>query len=450
MADPGIRVFLKDPDPFVVTETARAINDDLSISGALPDLARALADHRVQDEAFVRRAINANLREGKPENIDLLLSYIAFEGAPVAMRNEAMDALSTWAKPSVLDRVDGRFRGEVTRDPTPVRKTSSSLLKQMLSQKNPQLRVHAARALGKLVMTDATEVLMASLKKDAAAEVRTEALKALAKIPGSQMDQALGMAIADKEKMVRVAGLDLLRSASLSKERMVALLDDVIRNRTPEEKQAAITTLGTLPLANTETVLARLVDELAAGKLAKEVQFELADAIDSSGSAELRSRYASLSKNASPDSLKAAYAGALQGGDPQKGMMIFWANSSAQCVRCHAVDDYGGNVGPKLNGIASRLSREQLLEALIEPSARIAPGYGIVSLELKNGQKLNGVLQQEKPDGYLVKVGNSPDTLVKKSDVTNRINSPSSMPPMHLLLSKKEIRDVVAFLGSLQ
>jgi hypothetical protein len=73
-----------------------------------------------------------------------------------------------------------------------------------------------------------------------------------------------------------------------------------------------------------------------------------------------------------------------------------------------------------------------------------------VSLELKNGQKLNGVLQQEKPDGYLVKVGNSPDTLVKKTDVTNRINSPSSMPPMHLLLSKKEIRDVVAFLGSLQ
>ena len=32
------------------------------------------------------------------------------------MRVEAIDALSTWTKPSVLDRVDGRFRGEITRD----------------------------------------------------------------------------------------------------------------------------------------------------------------------------------------------------------------------------------------------------------------------------------------------------------------------------------------------
>jgi putative heme-binding domain-containing protein len=320
----------------------------------------------------------------------------------------------------------------------------------MLSRKDPQLRVHAARALGKLGIADATEVLMANLKTDPDAEVRTEALKALAKIPGSPMDQALGMAIADKGKMVRVAGLDLLRGASLSKERMVALLDDVIRNRTPEEKQAAITTLASLPLANTEAVLTRLVDELAAGKLPREVQFELADAIDSSGSAGLKSRYAGISRSSSPDSLKAAYAGALQGGDPQKGGMIFWANSSAQCVRCHAVDDYGGNVGPKLNGVAGRLSREQLLEALIEPSARIAPGYGIVSLDLKNGQKLNGVLQEERSDALLMKVGNNPDTLVRKTDIAQRNNSPSSMPPMHLLLNKKEIRDVVSYLATLR
>jgi putative heme-binding domain-containing protein len=450
MADPGIRVFLEDQDEFVVTETARAINDDLSIPGALPDLARALGDHRVRNEAFVRRAINANLREGKPENINQLLAYIAFEDAPAAMRNEAMDALSTWAKPSVLDRVDGRFRGAITRDPAPVRKAASSLLKQMLSRKDPQLRVHAVRALGRLGIADATEALMASLKTDASAEVRTEALRALAKIPGSPMDQALGMAIADREKMVRVAGLDLLRSASLSQERMVALLDDVIRNRTPEEKQAAITTLGSLPLAGTEAVLTRLVGELAAGKLPREVQFELADAIDSSGSAALKSRYAGISRSSAPDSLKAAFSGALLGGDPQKGMMIFWSNSSAQCVRCHAVDDYGGNVGPKLNGVASRLSRDQLLEALIEPSARIAPGYGIVSLDLKNGQKLNGVLQEERSDVLRMKVGNSPDTLVRKTDIAQRNNSPSSMPPMHLLLSKKEIRDVVAFLGTMK
>jgi quinoprotein glucose dehydrogenase len=87
---------------------------------------------------------------------------------------------------------------------------------------------------------------------------------------------------------------------------------------------------------------------------------------------------------------------------------------------------------------------------LIEPSARIAPGFGIVTLELKNGQKVNGILQQEKPEGYVMKVADKTDTLIKKVEVANRINSPSSMPPMHLMISRKEIRDVVSYLATLK
>jgi putative heme-binding domain-containing protein len=107
-------------------------------------------------------------------------------------------------------------------------------------------------------------------------------------------------------------------------------------------------------------------------------------------------------------------------------------------------------VGPRLNGIANRLTTNQLLEALIEPSARIAPGYGMVTLELKNHKKLNGVLQAEKPQAYQIKIGGKSDTLVKKSDVLNKIMSPSSMPQMSLILSKKDIRNVIAYLSTLK
>jgi hypothetical protein len=67
--------------------------------------------------------------------------------------------------------------------------------------------------------------------------------------------------ITNKEKSVRVAGLDLLSKSQLDQELMVNLLDDVIRNRTPEEKQAAITTLGTLPVSHTEKVFVTLLDQ---------------------------------------------------------------------------------------------------------------------------------------------------------------------------------------------
>ncbi len=450
MQHPGIRVFLKDEDEFVVTETARAINDDLSIKEALPDLANALNDHRFSNEAFVRRAINANLRVGTNENLQNLLNYISFEEAPVAMRNEAIDAMSTWAKPSVLDRVDGRYRGEVSRPLEPVQQNATGLLMKLLSHKDTTLRVQTAKALGKLKINAAAEALMAQLKKDPAPEVRIEAVKALSKLNGNHMDAAITAALGDKEKTVRVVGLDLLNSLQLPNDLKVGLLNDVIKTRTPEEKQAAITSLGKLPLANTEKTFIQLLDQFESGKLPKEVQLELSDAIDSSGATALRDRYRKLSEASAADSLKAIYASALMGGDPKKGNRIFWNNSSAQCVRCHAIDDYGGNVGPRLNGVANRLSREQLLEALIEPSARIAPGFGFVTLELKNGQKLNGILQQEKKDGYLIKVGDKPDSLVRKTDVSNRINSPSSMPPMHLMISRKEIRDVVSYLATLK
>jgi hypothetical protein len=46
-----------------------------------------------------------------------------------------------------------------------------------------------------------------------------------------------------------------------------------------------------------------------------------------------------------------------------------------------------------------------LLEALVEPSARIAPGYGIVSLTLQNGQTVAGMLREETESHLVVQTG---------------------------------------------
>src|SRR5690606_31322267 len=64
MGDPGVAQFLHDDDEFVVTEAARAINDDRSIEEALPALAGLLNTTPYTNEALLRRVINANLRVG--------------------------------------------------------------------------------------------------------------------------------------------------------------------------------------------------------------------------------------------------------------------------------------------------------------------------------------------------------------------------------------------------
>ncbi len=62
-------------------------------------------------------------------------------------------------------------------------------------------------------------------------------------------------------------------------------------------------------------------------------------------------------------------------GDPEKGRMIFNTHALAACNRCHQVQGEGGPIGPALDGIASRLSEEQIHESLVDPQATIAEGY---------------------------------------------------------------------------
>ena len=134
MSHPGVASFLNDTDEFVVTEAARAINDDLSIKEALPALGNLLKTTAFSNEALIRRSINANLRVGTDEAMQNLISYSILQSNPATMRAEAIAALSTWSKPSVLDRVDGRYRGVVERDPALVKNKAGRGIGQFIEQ----------------------------------------------------------------------------------------------------------------------------------------------------------------------------------------------------------------------------------------------------------------------------------------------------------------------------
>ena len=449
MSHPGIAAFLGDTDEFVVTEAARAINDDLSIKDALPALGNVLKTTKFTNEALLRRTINANLRVGTDEALQNLVDYAKKQDCPPAMRAEAIAALSTWAKPSVVDRVDGRYRGVVERDPAKVKSQAGSMLVELLNSSDALVRTSAVKAVNKLGITDASAKLLALLKNDPQVEVRVEALKGMASAQDPKMDEAIKLGMKDKDKNVRTAAIELIDKLNISKQLMVDLLSDVIKTRTTEEKQASLTTLGKLPLVNTEKVLDGLLQQMAAGKLSPDINLELEEAIDSSGSSALIKRYQDISGSLSKDALLASYTGSLYGGDRDRGAQIFFRNETAQCLRCHSFYDFGGTAGPRLNGVASRISREQILQALISPSARLAPGFGIVTLELKNGKSVSGVLEKEDNTSLTIKSGKEPE-VIAKDQVAKRIDAASSMPDMKTILTKKQIRDVVSFLSELK
>src|SRR5919198_5393993 len=87
-------------------------------------------------------------------------------------------------------------------------------------------------------------------------------------------------------------------------------------------------------------------------------------------------------------SLNAVAAKSNVPGDVAAGKQFFFGKG--QCVSCHLVHGEGSPIGPDLSDIGLELTVDEIREALLDPDARIAPGYGVVSVRLRNGRTLRG------------------------------------------------------------
>lgn len=449
LESPELAKFLNDSDEYIVTETARAIHDDFSVEAALPALGALLSSTTFQNEPLIRRAISANQRVGKEENLNHLIAFLSKTGIPEVLKKETIAAIGTWAKPSLVDRVDGRYRGEVTRDAKVVREKTKSILISQASAKEEGLRLESIKAIGKLEINESADMLLGKLKSDPSEAVKVQALNSLVAMKASNLSEAISYAMSDNAEGVRVAGLGLLAQTSLPNDQKVTLLTDIIKKRTLPEKQTALLTLGGLEGSKDLPVWKTILEDFDAGKLPEGTWIELEEAIAATSSADLKTQFDGiLEKKAQGETWK-KYAGALADGNARKGRNIFFENQTAQCIRCHAYDDMGGNAGPALDAIGKTLSKEELLIALVEPSKRLAPGYGTITLEMASGDKLTGTLLEDKKDSMSVKVGSETKEIQKK-DIKSSQMTASSMPPMGTLLTKRELRDLVTYLTTLR
>lgn len=447
MESARIADFLDDQDEYLVAEAARGINDDYSIDPALPALARVLDDARFTSEPLLRRAVNANLRVGGEAELQRLVDYAQRPAAPEAMRAEALATLANWGRPSVLDRVDGRFRGELERDSAAAAKALAPGIAALIQSGAVELRTAAFRAAGRLGLRETIPQLAGILRKEKKPELRIEALNALRLLDAPELDTDLQVALDDKESSVRARALEILPSSGIDPQRSVALYTEVFRRGSVVEQQSALQGLAEIRDTASLGLLGRLLTNLREDKLPVAVGLDLAEAIEAHADAALTAKLTNYGTEL--DSDYGLYALAMEGGNARRGRGIFYNNSAAQCVRCHAVFEYGGNVGPGLEGIADRLSKQQLLQAVIRPSARLAPGYETVLVTYRDSSAVAGIVLERSVETLKLKVGKEDILTIARADILEEESLPSSMPSMEGKLSRREVRDVVAFLESL-
>jgi putative heme-binding domain-containing protein len=138
-------------------------------------------------------------------------------------------------------------------------------------------------------------------------------------------------------------------------------------------------------------------------------------------------------------------------GDPMKGAEVF-RRETVGCARCHQVDGQGVDFGPNLSEIGSKLGRDALYQAILEPSAGIAFGYEAWQLELKEGEDVYGLVTSETAEEIAIKAVGGLVSRYKKADVIRKTQQKVSAMPSGLeqAMTVQDLVDLVAYLGTLK
>jgi putative heme-binding domain-containing protein len=110
------------------------------------------------------------------------------------------------------------------------------------------------------------------------------------------------------------------------------------------------------------------------------------------------------------------------------------------------------DVGPALTEIGSKLPKEELYAAILDPSAGISFGYEAWLVTMKDGNVAFGIIESETPEEISVKGPTGVVTKHAKGNVKSRAQQTISlMPPgLHLTVNEKDLVDLVEYLASLK
>lgn len=448
LESPAVIEFLSDDDEFIVTNAARAINDDTMIEDGLDELSAFLNQDRFMNEPLLRRAINASLYLGTQDAADRLTAFSLRSDIPVELRVEALETLAVWPEPSLLDRVTGDPRGVVKNDPELAVQVVDPNIEEILSDSDPKIRISALNAASGLKLSSAISMILPLLQDDPSPDVRIASLQTLAALEYDNIGDAVYVALDDENDRVRGRALESVPALEIPPESKAAIMGSVLESGTVEERQAAYQILGKMKSAEANSILSAQMDMLVSDDLDSEVELDLVLAAESTDGASVNEKLRLYQAEKDRSDSVSVYQESLYGGSADSGRRVFYRNAAAQCIRCHVVDGNGSNVGPDLSDVGNNLSRRQLLESMVNPGARIAPGYGSVTLTLSDGSTVRGMLAAES-DTHITIENRDGEQVVDKTDIEERKNSPSGMPAMGTLLSRDELRDLVEFLTTL-
>lgn len=137
-----------------------------------------------------------------------------------------------------------------------------------------------------------------------------------------------------------------------------------------------------------------------------------------------------------------------QNGNVQLGQKVF----STYCATCHRVNGEGINFGPDLSEIGSKLSREAMLAAVIQPSSGVSFGYEGYVIETETGENYLGYITSSTDEAVVLMMQGGIEKSIPRKDIqAMKMQEQSLMTAdLHLVIGEEKLVDLVEYLESLE
>ncbi len=334
-----------------------------------------------------------------------------------------------------------------------------SRLEPAVVQGNPKL----VEALGKVLdATRGTPRFVELVRRFSVAGREMDLIEVAAKYPAEEsgveaMRLVLGSAaVPDLRPLLR--GADKAKAAALVKAlansnhpKAAALLVPLV---TETKVDAAVRKEAVRGLARSQEGARQLLAWARADKLPADVRFTASAELNAARWPDVQAEAAKLlplpaGANAQP---LPPIAELLQRkGDSRNGEAVYF-REVVGCAKCHQINGRGVEFGPALSEIGSKLGKEAMLEAILEPSAGISFGFEIWNVETKDSSEFTGMVVSDAVDELAIKAVGGVVTRLKKADVVKRTQSKLSGMPTGLAQSvtPQELVDLLEFLSTLK
>jgi putative heme-binding domain-containing protein len=138
-------------------------------------------------------------------------------------------------------------------------------------------------------------------------------------------------------------------------------------------------------------------------------------------------------------------------GDPARGKKLVFS-AATQCLNCHRIGDKGSTLGPELTHIGTKLTREKLLENILEPSKEMEPKYVPYVVETQDGKVVTGLVVGRNRKEVVLRTAQDQPVRIPLKEIAQMSASRVSLMPEQQLrdLTAEQAADLLAYLESLK